>query len=290
MKFGGHQSFYLRDGWLYKGLLLSQQKPCWLEEPGAPSSMQSLGVGKNMALAIKWWLQATRLISPPSPPARQPTLTPLAHTILTYDPYFELDGTLFLLHYALATNKTTAPVWQWFFNHFSATEFDKEALSNACFSYMQIHSPKAVKDSTVDKDLQCLLRMYQSSTYEGRKNPESSTPSPFNKFSWLEQQGHTYKRHSLNMDPHIFAHLVGEFLNSFGSQAQSIALDELCTKENSVGRVFNLSIEQLSELVEQSQPYLSSSRTGGYFIITPHSNKLKHALKNYYQHSGQSPN
>ena len=287
MKFGGHQSFYLRDGWLYKGLRLSQQEPHWLEEPGSPQPMQHLGVGKNMALAIKWWLQAIRLVEPVSKAKQAPhQLTSLARTILTHDPYFELDGTLFLLHYALATNKTTAPVWQWFFNHFSATEFDKEALSNACFSYMQIHSPKPVKDTTVDKDLLCLLRMYQRASYEGRKNPESSTPSPFNKFAWLEQYGNTYRRHSTSLSPHIFAHLVGEFLNTLG-QGKSILLDELCTKENSVGRIFNLSIEQVSELVEKAHPYLGSSRTGGYFIITPHAKKLSQALKNYYQHNSQ---
>ena len=300
MKFGGHQSFYLKDGWLYKGLDLSNRRPEWLDSSTpTPEVMQQLGVGKNMVLSIRYWLQATQLVTtqPVSQPStsRQPTnppaykLSPMAHTILKHDPYFELDGTLFLLHYALATNKNTAPVWHWFFNQFSAAEFDKEALLNACCSYMQIHCEKSVQDKTVDKDLQCLLRMYQGMVYEGKKNPENNTPSPFNKYGWLEQRGGLYKRHKLYVDDFntsIFAHLVGVFLNSLG-QAKSVSLEELCTKENSVGRVFNLSLEQTSELVEKSQPYLNYSKTGGYFIVSPNKAKLKQALQNYYHQQGR---
>jgi len=58
MRFGGHQTFYLREGWLYKGLNLLMTKPEMFEEELV---FDHLGVGRNMALSIVYWLEATGL-------------------------------------------------------------------------------------------------------------------------------------------------------------------------------------------------------------------------------------
>ena len=58
MRFGGHQTFTIRDGWLFKGLRLVMEDP---ERFGAPDVADCMGVGKNMAKAIHHWLLATGL-------------------------------------------------------------------------------------------------------------------------------------------------------------------------------------------------------------------------------------
>ena len=73
-----------------------------------------------MVDSIRYWLKATRLINPDK--EKGIILTDTAQTILKKDPYFEWDGTLFLIHYLLATNKESATTWYWFFNHFSARD------------------------------------------------------------------------------------------------------------------------------------------------------------------------
>lgn len=248
--------------------------------------MQELGIGKNMVDSLRYWLKATNLIKTGP---KGFLLTDTARKILERDPYFELDGTLFLIHYLLVTNKEEATTWYWFFNHFSATEFEKEPLTNSFHSYIQIKTDKKVRDSTLEKDLNCLLRMYQSAEYEGKKTPETETPSPFTKYGWIEKRGESFIRSKLNINDfniHIFAHILSIFWKNHLNRSESVKLEDLSQKENSPGRIFQFSLEEMNDLVElcsKKSKYLDYSRTGGYFIVQFNETHLKKALDNYYK-------
>lgn len=56
MKFGGHETFPVREGWLHKGLKLVVEEPEKLVDEHVADW---LGVGRNMAKSIRYWLQAT---------------------------------------------------------------------------------------------------------------------------------------------------------------------------------------------------------------------------------------
>jgi len=62
VRFGGHQSFHLRDQWLHKGLLSVRKCPNILSVKKIENAMHELGVGKNMVYSIRDWLRALRLI------------------------------------------------------------------------------------------------------------------------------------------------------------------------------------------------------------------------------------
>ena len=286
MKFGGHQSFHLRDQWLYKGIYWTNQSSDIFLNHKKFLAMQKLGIGKNMVESLKYWLKATGLIEQG---AQNFALTQTAKKILKKDPYFELDGTLFLIHYLLATNKEMATTWYWFFNHFSADEFEKESLENAFSAYIQIKTNKKVKDSTLEKDLNCLLRMYQAVEYTGKKNPETETPSPFTKYGWIEKRGENFIKNKLNpndLNVHVFSYMLYLFWTDHLKEPESIKLEELSNQENSPGLIFNFSLEEASDLIDacsKTQSYLNYSRTGGYFIIQPNKKELKKSLDNYYK-------
>ena len=286
MKFGGHQSFHLRDQWLYKGIYWTDHSPEIFLNNKKFLAMQKLGIGKNMVESLKYWLTATRLIEQG---AQDFVLTQTAKKILKKDPYFELDGTLFLIHYLLATNKETATTWHWFFNHFSADEFEKESLENAFSAYIQLKTEKKVKNSTLEKDLNCLLRMYQAVEYAGRKTPETETPSPFTKYGWIEKRGENFIRNKLNtsdLNVHIFAYMLYLFWLHHLKKPESVKLEDLSNQENSPGRIFNFSLEEVNDLIDtcsKTRSYLNYSRTGGYFIIQPNKTDLKKSLDNYYK-------
>ena len=61
MKFGGHETFHVRDGWLNKGLELASEEG----EKGifADNAADLAGVGANMIKSIRHWLSATGLTS-----------------------------------------------------------------------------------------------------------------------------------------------------------------------------------------------------------------------------------
>ena len=58
MRFGGHETFAIREGWLARGLELLTTTPELLVDE---FSEDHLGVGRNMAKAIRHWLVATGL-------------------------------------------------------------------------------------------------------------------------------------------------------------------------------------------------------------------------------------
>ena len=60
MRFGGHETFHIREGWLHKGVKLLLEDPKKLVHEHAADW---LGVGNNMAKSIRHWLVATGLAS-----------------------------------------------------------------------------------------------------------------------------------------------------------------------------------------------------------------------------------
>lgn len=286
-KFGGHQSFHLRDPWIFKALKLIKESSLNLNDED--SSIEQLGLGRNMLASLKYWLQATRLIETKG---HKFQLTKNAKHILQHDPYCELDGTILLIHYFLVTNQALATTWHWFFNHFVAQKFDTEALRHSLYSYVQIKTNSKVKESTLNKDLLCLIKMYQEVHYIGNKTPETENPSPFTKYGWLKKDNNKFLQKSLPVQEfnlHIFAHLIYLFWLENLSQSKTFKLEDLYDKENSPGRIFRLSEKntlELVELVSKKTNYLSHSRTGGYLIIYPDAKELPKALNNYYSEAG----
>src|SRR5690554_1986226 len=117
MAFARHETFYIRDGWLRKGLKhVNKAGFDFFNKDIAP---EELGMGKNMVSSLKFWLQATSFVKQKGSGKDSKTeTTEFANKILEYDPYLEDEGTLWLIHYNLATNKEYSTTWYWFFNIF----------------------------------------------------------------------------------------------------------------------------------------------------------------------------
>ena len=101
MRFGGHQTFAIRDGWLFKGLRLVVEDPARL---GDPDLADWLGVGKNMAKAIHHWLLATGLAEKDVTQGSRTRIlrpTDLGKQVWKRDRYFLLPGTWWAIHVRL---------------------------------------------------------------------------------------------------------------------------------------------------------------------------------------------
>lgn len=90
MKFRGHESFFIRKGWLYKGMNAIQQNPAIFTSPYA---MDELGIGSNMVRSLRYWMQATGLSIEkrlPNKAQRGQYLSEIGDIIWNYDRYMEL--------------------------------------------------------------------------------------------------------------------------------------------------------------------------------------------------------
>ena len=126
MRFGGHETFAIREGWLHKGLKLLDEHPERLVDEDA---CDFLGVGRNMAKSIRHWLLATGLAQPPADgkTAEKPVLaaTPFGDLVWKHDPYFTEPGTWCGIHVNLVNCSEHALTWTWFFNSFHFDRFDR---------------------------------------------------------------------------------------------------------------------------------------------------------------------
>lgn len=281
MRFGAHQTFHIRDSWLYKGLNSIDS----LEED--ETAMVDLGIGKNMVGAIKFWMTALDLAEND----KSWCLTRTGKMIQKYDPYFELDGTLLLLHYLLATNKTGATAWYWFFNKFSATEFDTESLLVYYDAFVTNAVEKKIQESTLKKDILCILRTYKQPKFGDKVTPETENPSPFSKYQILTEEGKKLRKNKLRADlvpTEVFIYLMYLYWRDFEGSASSMNVESLVDKECAPGLVFGFGLDDLIDILEKAEnefqdKYFRFSRTGGYNIIELNESTTKNALINYYK-------
>ena len=94
MKFSGHETFAIREGWLHKGLKLLIEEPELLYDEYVADW---LGVGKNMSRSIRHWLEVTGLAKRETGSGRHRQVrlkeTELGRLISERDPYFVDIGT-----------------------------------------------------------------------------------------------------------------------------------------------------------------------------------------------------
>ena len=284
MRFGGHQTFHLREGWPLKGLEAIAQNPSALSDENA---VVELGVGKNQVESISYWLTALQLAT-----KEQNGMLPSEHAslIMSNDPYLELDGSLLYLHYLLSTNKDEATTWYWFFNKFGATEFDAESLKVYLQTFVQGQTDKAVRPETIAREINVLLKTYREADYGAKGNPETENPSPFSRFAMISNSNNKLIKNKIKtalIPSQVFVALVYLFWSCELGRPKTMQLEELVTKEMSPGLTLGLNTEDVLFLIEKilsdfPGQFLEFSRTGGYMIVTVDEKSSKNAMQDYY--------
>ena len=184
--FGRHESFPLRFGWITKGLdALTDNAYAFAAE----DATVTLGVGKNMVAAMRYWLLATRI-------AKRTAGSGLARSAIGEilfpqseggDRYLEDDGTIWLLHWLLATNPTEATAIYWFYNYFHKPEFASEEVFAGLREFVRQRIGTKTSATTLKRDANLVLRMYAQSGGGTRLLPEDALDSPLAALLLLER-------------------------------------------------------------------------------------------------------
>lgn len=218
--FARHETFHPRYGWLKKGVDLVDHDPVAF---ASDDVHMNLGVGKNMAHAIRYWCEAFGLIqttpalraTPPWQEGRSEESLPLqrgsarrargfqnggysltntARDLIAgataFDPYIESTATLWWLHYNLIkTQKATT--WSFAIDHFGRPSFTPDQLLADLKRFVQVQYPDhKVAESSLAKDVQLFLRMY---AYDEKASfHEDSIDSPFVELGLLNKRGEIY--------------------------------------------------------------------------------------------------
>ena len=199
MKFRAHDTFFIRKGWLSKGMKYVHNKPdIFVSKDENP--MDVLGIGANMVKALRYWLQAVGLTEEPTIGKRVQSFTPFGQSVFTYDRYIEELGTLYLLHYRLSSNKTDATAWYYFFNEFSMSEFTRDDFVESLQRRIRMEdSEAAVAIRSLNDDFTCIINTYlpRYKTSPNRVAPENNIDCPLGELGLIDilsKEKKTYRK------------------------------------------------------------------------------------------------
>ena len=252
VSFGRHESFPPRFGWITKGLAALAEDPCVFAREDATVT---LGVGKNMVSAIRYWLLATGMAERTEGTAL--ARTPIGEIVFPDgpggDPYLEDDATIWLLHWLLATNPGQATAIYWFYNHFHKPEFTSEEVFAALRGFVR-ERITAKADNTLKKDAGLVLRMYAQSS-DGRLLAEDALDSPMAALQLLERlDRHTWQavpKDREELPPSAFAHAVADVFDH--AETRLLPVEQLMYSGGehcAPGAVFRLTETGLTDKLE----------------------------------------
>ena len=182
MNFGGHETFFLRPGWLTKGLMLvrDHEEVVWASNDAS----DAMGVGRNMSKSIGWWLMRMGTVHRTERTAPI-TLTSLGEAILKHDPYLVDISTWWMLHFQL-TLKGRSDVFSWFFGDRSEPRFTRAALEGSLHAHIERVGEKMPATKTLHRDVAILLQSYARSVpASAHVDPEDNLDCPLRKLDLM---------------------------------------------------------------------------------------------------------
>lgn len=245
--FARHETFHPRFGWLKKGFDKAKEDSDVFLAEDAPVR---LGVGKNMVRSIRYWCKAFKILESDRP-------TEFGDNLLKdggWDPFLEDPASLWLLHWNLLKPTCDAAAWHYTFNQFRPVEFSQNDLFLGVSDYGKTLKNN-IADSSINKDVSCILRMYVRQKSQAKVS-EDSIDCPFAELGLIHRSGNTkYYTFRVNNKRNLPAEIVVaaclEYADFVGREQRTIALSRLLYDIGSPGMVFKLPESAVCEAIER---------------------------------------
>lgn len=284
-----HESFYIREGWLTKGLRnVKKDSKVFISE----DATDILGIGVSMVKSLRYWLQASGLTKEVKVEGnkREQSLTPeLGEIIFNNDPYFEDIFSLWLVHYMLVTNMDSCTSWYLFFNEINSNEFTKEELRDEMmYALNRFINNNTFAESSLFDDCECIIKTYIDDKKEN-KNPEDNNSSPLSELGLLAKTTLSQGKEVIQktkpsmdkLDKLVVLYIILDNLDG----AESISIENILTDKCNAGKVLNLDRNLLNEYLDllKNAGYIGINRTAGLNQIYPKKYSKQDVLKEYYE-------
>lgn len=252
-RFTGHESFPCRYAWLPKAVRGVRENPALFTKED--DAMVRLGVGKNMVRAIRFWANASDVITPD--PKQGFLVSKFGNAILGpdgHDEFLEDIKTLWLIHWKLSTS-VTEPLFAWHFllNFWHRPDFTpsealaaitREAerlgkelsavtLEHHFTTFLHSYVPtRSKKGEVLEDNLDCpLVELELLQNVGARPTPDSNRHEPIYAFRVEEKP---------EISPGLFIYCLDEFWTLRHSQEKTLSFREIAVAEGSPGQVFKL--------------------------------------------------
>lgn len=238
-QFAGHETFPLRLLWLKKAFDAV--------EAGAPSTIFSepeaivrFGVGRNMAVAMRYWAVAAGMVEEVD---KRLHPTKLGRALLAdggWDPFLEHPSTLWLVHWKLASDPTLTTTIYFAFNAIAAPEFDAAGLVSDLECVVARQGWRA-GPVTIKRDVEVFLRSYVRRSDVSIEDAAEPLLAELNLVRDVTPAGYFefVRGPKPSLSAELFAYALADFWHGRG-EVSTLSAEQICYAPGSPGRVFKL--------------------------------------------------
>lgn len=268
LQFAGHETFPCRYGWLKKSFdavraIEGNSLEDILAVFNPNHAIADFGVGKNMVASMRHWAIACGVLDATIKGGRIEALSTskLGQIIFENgDPYLELPGSIWLLHWRLAALPGRATTWYYAFNEFNDPIFTRDMLATRLMGRVDELRESGrlagsrIARATVGRDADCFVRTYVSRTSK-KDISEDGLESPFAELGLVTSLAGGALQFRRSPKPSLpdeaFALALVEFWQSQFPTRGTLSIETVAHEPGSPGRVFLMDEESLSERLER---------------------------------------
>lgn len=249
IRVSGHETFPLRLLWLKKAFDHASDpdgvdRRTFQEQ----NAIATFGVGKNMALSMRHWALATKILRDSPTHLHATDLGRLIFTDGTgLDPYLEHPSTLWLMHAHLVSEPRAATTFYYAFNLLNQIAFTRDDLVRAMAAIVEARATARATAETLKRDVEVFVRSYAPRHSDAG---EDAAEPLLVELGLLREQRSTgqlefVRGQKPSLDNSIFALVLKQFWERQHSLSPTLSVEQVQYDPGSPGRVFKLDEDSL---------------------------------------------
>src|SRR5262249_1571853 len=146
------------------------------------------------------------------------------------DRYLEDQGTLWLLHWHLVSNRTRCSTWRLAFCALPSNEFTRATLQDALIEAANRAGDKLPSESSVRRDVEVFVRTYVPARFSSGAVPEESLDCPLVELELLEESNglvRFVRGPKDTLPDEVFAFAVADFWQSTAPNRETLSFSDL---------------------------------------------------------------
>lgn len=262
-QFAGHETFPLRILWLRKAYDAVRG--------GAPltvfkddEAISRFGVGRNMAVSMRFWAQAAGIIELDGKELKPTPLGDLLFGDGGLDPYLEHPTSLWLIHWNLASSPDNTTTFYYCFNGLLGQEFRSADLVQAIEQLIERKGWRGAH-KTIQNDVTVFLRSYCSRPSGAM---DDAAEPLLSELALVQEAGASgWFEFSVGQKPNLhdalFAYALDRYWQDGHQGRATLAAELICHDAGSPGRVFKMDEDSVVERLMRI-----NESTSGAFVWT----------------------
>jgi hypothetical protein len=250
-QFSGHETFPLRQLWLRKAYdaVTDAREPAQRSVFAGEDAIVRFGVGKNMAMSIRFWATACGIVEETK---EGYVPTGLGHYLFLpeygRDLYCEHPATTWLMHWQVASTPEKTTTWWYLFNHVVQQVFDREQLIKALSGFITEYKLR-ISLATLKRDVECCIRSYVPRL--GGESPEEMSEPLLGELGLIQQNAKgtfEFRRGAKKSLPDgVFAYALLDYWSRMPHAGSVMDFDRVAHDFGSPGRVFKLDEDAVAD-------------------------------------------